>query len=97
MQTRFLALLQGAFATAAIAQPDSGGIDFSRFPWKAPGPNDLRGPCPGLNTLASSLIYSTAFANVEANRLANHGFISRDGRNLTPSGVLKAAQGKNAS
>jgi hypothetical protein len=37
MQIRFLALLQGAFATAAIAQPDSGGIDFSRFPWKAPG------------------------------------------------------------
>ncbi|KAF9443212.1 hypothetical protein P691DRAFT_779002, partial [Macrolepiota fuliginosa MF-IS2] len=20
-------------------------------PWKAPGPNDIRGPCPGLNTL----------------------------------------------
>ncbi|KAF9443217.1 aromatic peroxygenase precursor [Macrolepiota fuliginosa MF-IS2] len=22
-------------------------------PWKAPGPNDFRGPCPGLNTLAN--------------------------------------------
>lgn len=22
-------------------------------PWIAPGPNDIRGPCPGLNTLAS--------------------------------------------
>ncbi|KAF9445367.1 Cloroperoxidase, partial [Macrolepiota fuliginosa MF-IS2] len=22
-------------------------------PWKAPGPNDIRGPCPGLNTLAN--------------------------------------------
>lgn len=22
-------------------------------PWIAPGPNDIRGPCPGLNTLAN--------------------------------------------
>jgi hypothetical protein len=25
-------------------------VDFSQHPYKAPGPNDLRGPCPGLNT-----------------------------------------------
>ncbi|KAL4803342.1 Chloroperoxidase [Aspergillus unguis] len=33
--------------------------------WKAPGPDDSRGPCPGLNTLA------------------NHGYLPRDGRNIT--------------
>jgi hypothetical protein len=38
----------------------------------APGPNDLRGPCPALNTLA------------------NHGFINRDGRNLTQAALQNA-------
>jgi hypothetical protein len=28
-------------------------VDFSQHLWKAPGPNDLRGPCPGLNTYVS--------------------------------------------
>ncbi|KAF5365908.1 hypothetical protein D9758_006642 [Tetrapyrgos nigripes] len=41
--------------------------------WIAPGPNDFRGPCPGLNTLA------------------NHGFLPRDGKNLTVSVVADAA------
>ncbi|KAG7088824.1 hypothetical protein E1B28_012780 [Marasmius oreades] len=40
--------------------------------WQAPGPNDSRGPCPGLNTLA------------------NHGFLPRDGRNISISTILKA-------
>lgn len=28
-------------------------VDFSKFPWIAPRSTDLRGPCPGLNTLAN--------------------------------------------
>uniref|UniRef100_A0A0W0G588 Putative Cloroperoxidase n=1 Tax=Moniliophthora roreri TaxID=221103 RepID=A0A0W0G588_MONRR len=40
--------------------------------WRAPGPNDLRSPCPGLNTLA------------------NHGFLPRNGRNITVSMILQA-------
>ncbi|KAF9444958.1 Cloroperoxidase [Macrolepiota fuliginosa MF-IS2] len=28
-------------------------INDAAHPWKAPGPNDIRGPCPGLNTLAN--------------------------------------------
>lgn len=24
-----------------------------KYAWKAPGPNDIRGPCPGLNALAN--------------------------------------------
>ncbi|KAJ8081090.1 hypothetical protein PM082_017931 [Marasmius tenuissimus] len=35
------------------AQAQDGGFDFSAYPWQAPGPNDLRSPCPGLNTLAN--------------------------------------------
>ncbi|KAH8806897.1 heme-thiolate peroxidase [Flagelloscypha sp. PMI_526] len=36
-------------------QSDTGikPIPDKRHPYKAPGPNDLRGPCPGLNTLAN--------------------------------------------
>ncbi|KAK1233471.1 hypothetical protein PQX77_003367 [Marasmius sp. AFHP31] len=36
-----------------FAQAQNGGFDFSAYPWQAPGPNDLRSPCPGLNTLAN--------------------------------------------
>lgn len=28
--------------------PRDSGIDFADYPWQAPGPNDLRSPCPGL-------------------------------------------------
>jgi len=28
-------------------------VNDAAHPWRAPGPNDIRGPCPGLNTLAS--------------------------------------------
>ncbi|KAF9443253.1 aromatic peroxygenase precursor [Macrolepiota fuliginosa MF-IS2] len=28
-------------------------INDAAHPWKAPGPDDIRGPCPGLNTLAN--------------------------------------------
>ncbi|KAJ8127332.1 heme-thiolate peroxidase [Lasiodiplodia mahajangana] len=39
--------------------------------WAPGGPEDFRGPCPMMNTLA------------------NHGFIPRDGRNLTRVNVVK--------
>ncbi|KAK0475469.1 Chloroperoxidase [Armillaria novae-zelandiae] len=57
-------LVSSAYATV---------IDWKLHEWKAPGAYDLRGPCPGLNTLA------------------NHGFLPRDGRNITIDIVLKAA------
>ncbi|EEB94677.1 hypothetical protein MPER_06470, partial [Moniliophthora perniciosa FA553] len=41
--------------------------------YEAPGPNDARGHCPGLNTLA------------------NHGFLPRDGKNITIAVVLQGA------
>ncbi|KAK7453337.1 hypothetical protein VKT23_012016 [Stygiomarasmius scandens] len=39
---------RGAYNTT---QPPT--IDWDAHKWIAPGPNDLRGPCPGLNTLAN--------------------------------------------
>ncbi|KAI5272173.1 Cloroperoxidase [Aureobasidium subglaciale] len=39
--------------------------------WHPAGPNDLRGPCPMMNTLA------------------NHGFISRNGGNITKENAIK--------
>ncbi|KAJ0310386.1 hypothetical protein COL516b_002187 [Colletotrichum fioriniae] len=42
--------------------------------WTPAGPNDFRGPCPMMNTLA------------------NHGFISHDGKNLTKDVVVKGLQ-----
>ncbi|KAL0566849.1 Aromatic peroxygenase [Marasmius crinis-equi] len=37
------------------AQSDTSAklVDDADHPWQAPGPDDMRGPCPGLNTLAS--------------------------------------------
>ncbi|KAG7088850.1 hypothetical protein E1B28_012804 [Marasmius oreades] len=47
-------------------------VDSSTHGWQAPGPNDSRGPCPGLNTLA------------------NHGFLPRNGKNISIPMILKA-------
>ncbi|KAL0064328.1 hypothetical protein AAF712_008774 [Marasmius tenuissimus] len=53
-----------------MAQSD---MDFSSYPYMAPGPSDLRSPCPGLNAMA------------------NHGFLPRDGRNISIPMILNAA------
>ncbi|KAF2216224.1 hypothetical protein CERZMDRAFT_109174 [Cercospora zeae-maydis SCOH1-5] len=46
--------------------------DDPRFTdWRAPGANDVRSPCPGLNSLA------------------NHGFLNRNGRNMTIPHLLE--------
>jgi len=45
-------------------------LDFDQ--WHPPSTDDIRGPCPGLNSLA------------------NHGFISRNGKGVTVPMVIKA-------
>ncbi|KAL0567409.1 hypothetical protein V5O48_014586 [Marasmius crinis-equi] len=71
MNHKILSLLVGVamVATGTMSDPQ---VRFSNYPWIAPGPNDLRSPCPGLNTLA------------------NHGFLPRDGRNITVSMIVEA-------
>ncbi|GIZ39514.1 hypothetical protein CKM354_000289500 [Cercospora kikuchii] len=51
-----------SLACIALSRPAPSGHEY-----RAPGPNDVRSPCPGINSLA------------------NHGFIPRDGKNLTPA------------
>ncbi|THU90500.1 Cloroperoxidase [Dendrothele bispora CBS 962.96] len=52
----FISLLS-LFTTVVLAYAakvdGSININPDAHPWIAPGPNDLRGPCPGLNTLAN--------------------------------------------
>ncbi|KAF8894242.1 Peroxidase, family 2-domain-containing protein [Mucidula mucida] len=55
-----------AFVKQACAYP-SGDHEFV-----APGPNDVRSPCPGLNSLA------------------NHGYLPRDGKNITIPIMMQA-------
>lgn len=54
---------EGADAASAVFEPvpvfnaEAQYIDVSEgsgHEWQAPGPNDLRGPCPGLSTLPKS-------------------------------------------
>ncbi|KAF2111423.1 Chloroperoxidase [Lophiotrema nucula] len=62
--------LSAAFTIALVsATPQYGEGSISS--WHPAGPNDFRGPCPMMNTLA------------------NHGFLPRDGRNLTKANVVK--------
>jgi hypothetical protein len=54
LELKSLIILAAALTSSVLMAdafgPASGGVDFSKHPYKAPGPNDLRGPCPGLNT-----------------------------------------------
>ncbi|KAJ7750829.1 Peroxidase, family 2-domain-containing protein [Mycena metata] len=71
MQLRLSSLVVASvfFATQTAATPDLA----NKYQWIAPTATDLRGPCPGLNTLA------------------NHGYLPRNGRNLTVPGIMDAA------
>ncbi|KAJ7198451.1 Cloroperoxidase [Mycena pura] len=57
----------------STADKGSSGKDDDDHPWIAPGPTDVRSPCPGLNTLA------------------NHGYLPRNGKNLSIPMMLQAA------
>ncbi|KAJ3973520.1 Peroxidase, family 2-domain-containing protein [Lentinula raphanica] len=77
MLVSFSYATQIVFNTNTVQADDVfANINWNHHRWIAPGKNDFRSPCPGLNTLA------------------NHGFISRDGRNITIPMVVKATDGK---
>ncbi|SMQ51784.1 unnamed protein product [Zymoseptoria tritici ST99CH_3D7] len=45
---------------------ESQRIDLSGYEWRAPGPNDLRGPCPGLNAFANhGLLPRNGYATIQ--------------------------------
>jgi len=63
-------LLSIAFCSAYPSYALKEGLATGQ--WAPPGPGDVRGPCPGLNTLA------------------NHGFLPRNGQNITYSNLTAA-------
>ncbi|GIZ41240.1 hypothetical protein CKM354_000455300 [Cercospora kikuchii] len=67
-------LFQGssAFSLASILALAAGQAAPAGHEYIPPGPNDVRSPCPGINSAA------------------NHGYIPRSGKNITP---LQVAQG----
>ncbi|KAI2464906.1 Cloroperoxidase [Annulohypoxylon bovei var. microspora] len=72
------AALSIILGVASATSSAAGNAAPSGHPWIAPGPNDFRGPCPMLNTLA------------------NHGFLPRDGKNLTLEATVNGlAEGLN--
>ncbi|KAJ3551350.1 heme-thiolate peroxidase [Xylaria arbuscula] len=67
------------FQNLALALAMSSHVNSQTFdgpdpahPWIAAGPDDFRGPCPMMNTLA------------------NHGYLQRDGRNITRENAVNA-------
>ncbi|KAI3317719.1 Cloroperoxidase [Xylariaceae sp. AK1471] len=55
-----------------LASAQMSGSSSNHHGWVPAGPEDFRGPCPMMNTLA------------------NHGFLQRDGRNITRENAIKA-------
>lgn len=55
----------------------------------APGPNDIRGPCPGMNTLANRMLSIFRIRDVLADT-SEDGFLARDG--ITTYNELMDAQ-----
>jgi hypothetical protein len=78
-------------ASVAVAFPrrqeNSTGNEY-----QPPSEGDLRGPCPGLNAYVFSAWFLCSKI-YKINRLANHGFLPRNGRNVTAEKILQAAIG----
>lgn len=48
-------------------------------PWLPPGPGDIRGPCPGLNTLASHGVCTFCFFQERSRVLTDHSISTAPG------------------
>lgn len=76
MASRSLLALLCVVASIAVvsAYPAYALKDLADGQWAPPGPGDVRGPCPALNTLA------------------NHGYLPRNGMNITRSNLTSALE-----
>ncbi|KAJ8081092.1 hypothetical protein PM082_017933 [Marasmius tenuissimus] len=70
----YFKLLSLIALAVGVAQAQHDTIDFSAYPWQAPGPNDLRGPCPGLNTLANHGFLPRSGRNITVPMIVEAGF-----------------------
>ncbi|EEB89701.1 hypothetical protein MPER_12173, partial [Moniliophthora perniciosa FA553] len=85
-------------ATARLANPlpvtrsPHDEIDWSKHQYQAPQEGDARGPYPGLNTYATFHSQLLPCSRIN-NSLANHGFLARNGMNITIPAVLQGSFG----
>ncbi|KAF5354416.1 hypothetical protein D9758_010761 [Tetrapyrgos nigripes] len=80
--------------SARIVSADDGdlgsrAIDWNDHQWIAPGPNDLRGPCPGLNTLANHGFLPRDGRNLNMSVILDAGF---NGYHMQPDGLALAVK-----
>ncbi|KAK1233476.1 hypothetical protein PQX77_003372 [Marasmius sp. AFHP31] len=64
-------------------------IDFNDYPWQAPGPNDLRSPCPGLNTLANHGLLPRDGRNITVANIVDAGL---KGYNIRSDILIRASK-----
>ncbi|KAF5364386.1 hypothetical protein D9757_011896 [Collybiopsis confluens] len=76
--------------TLAVAVGVKGGsdIDWSAHQWQAPGANDSRGPCPGLNTLANHAFLPRNGSNLTVPIIMR---ALESGYNVQPIDILRVA------
>ena len=72
-------------------------VNDPKHPYIAPGPNDLRGPCPGLNTLANHGVSFNASFNGVPLTYRRLQYLDRSGI-VTPQDIVIAVQkGQNSN
>ncbi|EIM82419.1 Cloroperoxidase [Stereum hirsutum FP-91666 SS1] len=69
--------------------PVTPGFNFSNYPFMAPGPNDMRSPCPGLNALANHGILPRNGSNITTNMILQAAV---DAYNVQPHVLSLAAK-----
>jgi len=72
-------------------------VNWDEHQFLAPGPDDVRSPCPGLNAYVSLILLldgtPVSLHLLLFLRLANHGFLNRTGRNVGMEEILQAGLG----
>ncbi|KIK53709.1 hypothetical protein GYMLUDRAFT_207262 [Collybiopsis luxurians FD-317 M1] len=85
---KFLRLPFIALAVIVGVKASSATVDWSAHQWQAPGPNDSRGPCPGLNTLANHGFLPRSGTNITVQMILD---AIDEGYNVQPITILRAA------
>ncbi|KAF7296071.1 HEME-HALOPEROXIDASE domain-containing protein [Mycena kentingensis (nom. inval.)] len=78
--------LVSALVASAVVNACPGQGKFGFIP---PKKTDLRGPCPALNSFVLPL--RSMRTKLNGSRLANHGYLPRDGKNITIREVLRVS------
>ncbi|KIK65154.1 hypothetical protein GYMLUDRAFT_71040 [Collybiopsis luxurians FD-317 M1] len=88
MNLLFLSFVTLAISSGVRSDSSSAQIDWSAHQWEAPGPNDSRGPCPGLNTLANHAFLPRNGSNITVPVVLK---AINDGFNFKPINIMRVA------